>query len=113
MQDDMLKGFLNLTPHVVRVLKQDGSFMKIEPCGIVPRLSAQSVKVGTNLDVPIFKTVFGETKDLPNKRDNILLIVSAMVRTANPTRDDLVSPKELIRDDNGNIIGCEGFDVNL
>ena len=110
--NNIWKGFLNLTPHTVKVLNNDGSFVELKPCGIVPRISTESKLVGHCLNVPIFKTQFGETRDLPIEKQNIFLIVSAMIRSAHPDRKDLISPKGLIRDDNGSIIGCEGFDMN-
>lgn len=39
----------------------------------------------------------------------VYIITSMVVRTANPRRIDLLSPGELIRDDNGQPIGCRGF----
>jgi hypothetical protein len=110
--EDMLKGFVNLTPHDIKVVLASGYCKTIPTTGMVARVETESCQVGTCLSVPMFKTEFGKTENLPKQRENILLIVSAIVRNANPERRDLISPKGLIRDDKGNILGCEGFDMN-
>lgn len=40
-------------------------------------------------------------------------IVSRMVANALPNRKDLLVPNELVRDDQGNIIGCRSFEVRI
>lgn len=45
--------------------------------------------------------------------EGIYLLVSAMVREALPLRKDLVSPGQLLRDDDGNVIGCLGLVGNF
>jgi hypothetical protein len=110
--EDMLKGFVNLTPHDIKVVLASGYCKTIPTSGMVARVETESKQVGTCLSVPLFKTTFGNVQDLPEQRDNILLIVSAMVRNALPNRNDLISPKGLIRDGQGNVLGCEGFDMN-
>lgn len=40
-----------------------------------------------------------------------IYIVSRIVKQSVPDRDDVVVPDDLIRDDNGNIIGCRRFSL--
>jgi hypothetical protein len=49
--------------------------------------------------------------DLPPETGDIY-IVSNIVRQAFPDRKDLASPGDLIRDENGIVIGCKNLIVN-
>ena len=60
-----------------------------------------------NLGVKVVNKVFGKVENLPEKQDNVYLIVSSLVAQA-AKRDDLVVPNT-IRDENGKIIGCDSF----
>ncbi len=61
---------------------------------------------------PIVRVTFGDVVDLPEERPDTFLIVSAMVRSALPNRKDLASPGDLIRNDQGVVIGCKNLIIN-
>jgi hypothetical protein len=63
--------------------------------------------------IPVTKTVFGDTVDLPDQIDGTWLIVSAIVRMAHPDRTDLLSPGQQVRDDQGRVVGCKSLDGGL
>lgn len=95
----------NLTPHTVTI-----NGVTIEPEGTPARLKTTRERTGDICGIPIFKTELGAVENLPEKATSTILIVSRMVKDACPGRDDLFSPSGLIRDEGGNIIGCEGLE---
>lgn len=104
--------FINMCKHEIKVQQSDGTFKVIPPSGKVARCSQQSTIVSTHLGVDLIQTTFGEVEDLPEPSEGVLLIVSGMVRTALPNRKDLVSPGDMLRDEKGNVTGCNGFNCN-
>ena len=96
-----------MTPHAITVAGQT-----FNPSGTVARVSQSYYKCGSANGIPLYTGSYGETENLPAETD-ALIIVSAMVRLANPNRRDLASPAKFLRDASGNITGCEGLEVNV
>ena len=108
-----MKKIINLTPHAVNIVDKEGKIIKIfEPAGIVARCTQSTKIVGNIEDIPISQSVFGEVIDLPSQEKNTFFIVSRLVLSACKDRDDLLVPNELVRDENGNIIGCKSLANN-
>lgn len=108
----------NLTPHEVKIFKLNGTApdldVVIEASEAVARVSCEYIKVDKKVEgVDMYRTVFGEVTGLPDYSEGVYLLVSTMVREALPLRKDLVSPGQLLRDDNGNVIGCLGLVGNF
>lgn len=108
----------NLTPHEVKIFKLVGTVpdldLVIEEEEEVARVNCEYVKVDKKVEgVDMYRTVFGEVTGLPAYEEGVYLLVSAMVREALPLRSDLVSPGQLLRDDDGNVIGCLGLVGNF
>lgn len=97
----------NLTPHEIAI-----NGILIQPCGCVARCTERTINVGDFHGIPLVLRDYGEVEDLPEPEPDTLLIVSHMVRTAQPDRTDLASPGDLIRDADGRIIGCKNLVVN-
>jgi len=102
---------MNLTPHDVVIVGEDGSVVKTFPSTGLARLSSATEKVGEVDGVPITKTVFGAPEGLPDPVDGVLLIVSQTLKSAFPDRHDLVVPSELVRDSEGRVIGCRSLGI--
>lgn len=103
--------FVNLTPHTITVLNEDREVVRtIAPSVHYPiaRIGVAAKKVRDVDGVEIFETVYGED-NLPDPRDHVLYVVSLPVRLGRPGRRDLVSPGQLIRDENGQPVGCIGL----
>ncbi len=102
---------INMTPHKLNIYNDLGTkeVMTLEPCGIVPRCKQENVIVANYGGVPIYDMQFGEVIDLPEKKPTIYLVVSRLVKTAIPERDDLLCPGALLRNDKGQPIGCIGL----
>jgi hypothetical protein len=110
----MEKIIINLTPHAVKVIADDGSVVlelaKPVEGTTIPRVSVKAEEAFRVNGAIVRKTTFGAVEGLPEKRDGVYLLVSALVRTASG-RDDLVSPGELARDSEGKPVGCKGLTI--
>lgn len=108
----------NLTPHEVCIYKLNGVTpdldLVIEAGEEVARVSCEHMKVDKKVEgVDMYRTVFGEVTGLPEYSEGVYLLVSAMVREALPLRKDLVSPGQLLRNEEGQVIGCLGLVGNF
>ncbi len=101
---------VNLTPHSLNVVDVDGNVHEFVSVGLA-RCQTTSVQVGTEEGFALTRTVYGEVEGLPEPAPGTLYVVSALVRLAVPSRTDVVSPGELVRDANKAVVGCRGFSV--
>lgn len=104
---------LNLTPHTITLIDGARVLAALPPTGPVPRVSIDSEEIDAvtagGASWPIQGERLGAVHDLPPAAAGVLLIVSRMVMERCTDRDDLVTPTELVRDENGRIIGCRGL----
>ena len=116
-------NILNCTPHPVHLMNEENEVVATFPkCEIAPRLLENSEIIETLelqsphfvdiIQVPISKTSFGDVENLPAKSEGILLIVSRMILEACESRNDLIVPDGIVRNDKGHIIGCKSFARN-
>lgn len=104
---------INLTPHDINVISDTGNRITYPRSNTMARVFSTSTRVGQLEDgTPLFRTSYGEVEGLPDPQDNTIYIVSSMIRSRLPERTDLASPCGLVRDSDGNIIGCSGLDVS-
>lgn len=108
----------NLTPHEVKIFKLVGATpdldVVIEAGDLVARVSCEYIKVDKKVDgIDLYRPVLGEVTGLPEYSEGTYLLVSAMVREALPLRKDLVFLGQLLRDDEGQVIGCLGLVGNF
>lgn len=101
----------NCTPHTVKIVANDGALIKeFTPSGDVARLQPTTSVVGEVAGVPVTSTTYGEPIGLPEEKEGVGYIVSALLRTTLTQRSDLFSPGQLVRDSDGNVIGCKSLD---
>lgn len=98
---------VNLTPHEVNI-----GDLSIPVFGTAPRVTVEYNEWGTFNGIPLLVGSRGEVADLPAPQSGVLLIVSYQVRVAFPERTDLASPAQMVRDENGVIIGCRSLEIN-
>lgn len=102
----------NLTPHAVRIVLKDGTEHVYEPTDLA-RVSQESVIVGEIDGVEIVKIKYGQVEGLPDPDGETQYIVSFLTAQAafanGRTTDDLLLTADLIRDDEGRIVGCRQF----
>ena len=82
--------FLNLTPHEIVLVTEDGDRLAIPPSGTVARVEAEEESLGTfpvngDGDIPVVSRSFGKVKGLPKFQD-VPVLVSSMVLAAVPNR---------------------------
>lgn len=107
---ELCVGFVNLTPHDITIIDEDGNAWVIPKSGVVARCETTTVVVGRRGGIPITKTVFGDVVDMPAKRSGVYFIVSRIVAEAlRNHRFDVYVPNESVRDESGAIIGCRSL----
>lgn len=123
--------FVNMTPHVLNVFNGNGnkdladrSTLTLPPSGQSVRV-AQSFKVaGVVDDVTLYQATYGAvevvdnatkavTGGIPEPVEGTVYIVSGQALEAVKAlgRSDFAAPGELVRDDNGQPVGCNGLKV--
>lgn len=107
---------INLTPHAIMMVNSEGeTILTIEPSGTVARVTQSTEQLATvtidGLDIPVTQNTYGELVNLPEEKEGVALIVSAMVASAGEKlgRKDLFIPNETVRNDKGQIIGCKSL----
>lgn len=101
---------INLTPHTLNVQKHDGSYIELHPSGDVARVSVQYVPDTKYIlpEITVYVAKYGKVEGLPAPQYGVYYVVSGMVAAASP-RGDVLSPGDLVRDENGKPIGCKGL----
>lgn len=100
-----------MTPHALNVVCEDNNIMTIEPSGTVVRVSQKMELVADINGIPVYRSQYGELEGLPEPQVHTRYILSAMAAAAAKAagREDILSPGELIRDENGQPVGCRGL----
>lgn len=100
----------NLTPHILNIVAADGTVVNIEPSGIVPRISSSQEIVEVINGINVSHEVLGDVIDLPAPEEGVVLVVSRLVASAvSGTRNDVLVPGALLRNDQGQVIGANGL----
>ena len=101
---------INLTPHNIRLVREDGIEKNYPPSGKIARVDIQDQIAGALDGAPIrYGEVAGIT-GIPERKEDTVFIVSHFV-LQNSQRHDLIAPdtNNAVRDDKGNIIGVRGW----
>ena len=102
--------FVNLTPHDISLVV-NGKTTVFPKTDTVARCEVIRHKCNVIDGIPIYATRLGNAINLPPMEEGKLFIVSALVKDREYTRHDLVSPGNLLRNEAGVVIGCEGFNI--
>ena len=102
---------LTYTPHDINIIGEDGQVIRTYPSVGVARLKSETVRVFDLNGIPVTETIFGEPEGLPNRSFDVFYIVSGLIKSALTDRKDLLSPGELVRDDQGRVIGCKSLSL--
>lgn len=109
-EEEML---VNLTPHAISVLGEDGEVLMLSPSGQVARVTSSCTQVGALDGVPVVKTEYGTVENLPAPEAGKVFVVSVLVAQQCAGREDVVSPDtgpdSAVRDADGRIIGVKRF----
>lgn len=104
----MKTKIINTTPHDINVYEGDKIVRVIPPAGWTIRLEENTVDVGVLDGIPETETTYG-TADLPEEKEGVYYIVSAMVKKEFPNRRDLRVPARTVRNEKNQIIGCRSI----
>lgn len=105
-------NFINLTPHDLNIVGDDGVVVDIPKTGDVARVNVDRVKVGSVNGIDLFNSVYGDVVGLPDPVAGTIYVVSGLVRSAAAGRTDVASPGALVRDADGRPVGARGLDLN-
>lgn len=111
----MSRNFVNLTPHALNIRTTDGEMVTIAPSGKVARVGVKRVKVEELQGITIWGVEMGALEGLEGLvvGEGSVLITSLAAKTAVKAAFPaalVVSPGALIRDANGQPVGCDGLD---
>lgn len=106
------ENIINLTPHSLNIVTTDGNIVDLPSSGVA-RVASNKVMIGSVNGVGLYQEQYGDVEGLPSKYEdlNAFYVVSRLVANAVPDREDLLVPGELIRNDEGQVIGCRGLVV--
>lgn len=109
-----IEMIINLTPHAVNLLKDDGAVQTFESAGVA-RASQQMIEAGEIEGVRIVRTTFGAPVNLPDPQEGTFYIVSAITvssaRANGRTVSDLLYTADAVRDEQGRIVGCRALSL--
>ncbi|MEU3136978.1 hypothetical protein ABZ691_29945 [Streptomyces sp. NPDC006854] len=105
---------VNLTPHPVRLVAEDGTTLTELPPSPAPARRTESTTPEPPLDatgvtVPVVRLSFGPAVNLPPPAPGTAYVVSRPVAEAHPDRDDLFVPAHLVRNTDGITTGCRAL----
>lgn len=102
---------VNLTPHSVVALRDDGTVaLIVPPSGQVLRLPEVTAPAGEVEGVPVVRKTLDPAAELPPRVEGTYYIVSLAVAQV-ARREDFLVPDDLVRDEKGQVIGCRRFAV--
>ena len=103
----MFTKLINLTPHDVNLVGDDGLTVTIPAEDTPARASEQYTETGEHEGGhPRVKLSYGDVTGLPDPVQGTVYIVSNIVAVALPDRTDLVWPAGIVRGEGGVITGC-------
>lgn len=108
-----MSKIINMTPHNINI--QKGEQHCVLPSKGIVRVATRTEVSGfltdeeTGAIITVFKTEYGEVEGLPPYEEGVYYVVSGLVKAACPDRKDLLVPGKQIRNEAGQVIGCEGL----
>ena len=110
---------VNLTPHALDLLLEDGTSLKVPASGNLVRLKEtvekrESIVLADGKMVGVNAKTFGEIEGLPESKDGVIFVVSGIAGTTiwdllPDRRKDVFIPGNALRDSENKIIGCDGL----
>lgn len=105
--------FRNLTPHAIKVVREDGCETVFQPDPQGPaRVSVRTETLPAIVGFRLQQQAFGQVENLPEYDENTVLVVSALVLAQCKDRTDVVAPdtgRDAIRNDAGHVVAVRGF----
>lgn len=107
-----IMNILNYTPHVINLVREDGS-QEVIPSSGVARSQEIKNKVGEVNGFPVYVVTYGELTGLPEQADDTVLVVSGIAAYAAKAagRTDCRTVSDTVRNDAGQIIGAKALAI--
>lgn len=99
---------VNLTPHEVVLVTPWGN-VHVPPSGSIARVESIPRPLFRLGGVVVNAESYGDVAGVPPEQPGRYYLVSALVRLALPNRTDLLSPGQLVRDEQGRVVGCQSL----
>ena len=103
------KTIINLTPHSLTIFKNNCFERIVIPSSGIVRVVEEGAEIGGINGIPLYWKKYTKSEGLPEPKKDTYYFVSLIVAQANPHRKDLLLSNELVRDENGRILGCRSF----
>lgn len=104
-------AIFNLTPHKVNIVDEEGNVIKTFESEGVVRAAQEDIEIGMLEGIPIIESTFGKPFGLPDPSWGVYYIVSALAAKAaslsGRSTEDLLLTGRTVRNDDGQIIGCQ------
>lgn len=104
---------INLTQHTITFLGPSGEKVELPPSGAVARASLQRGQVAEvifgGLTIPVYKVLPAGQAIIPPAVPGVHYVVSRLVAEVCSDRDDLLVPDDLVRDEEGRVLGCRAL----
>lgn len=104
-------NWVNLTPHDITLLLPYTEPRVIKRSGDIARVSVTQDTIEFVEDIPIKKQHYSVVQGLPEPVEGVGYIVSSLIAQACPDRKDLYFPVDLVRDNNGKVVGSRALGV--
>ncbi|MCY9577942.1 hypothetical protein [Paenibacillus alvei] len=103
-------NIVNLTPHTINIMPDgtDGDVTSIPSSGEA-RATTTREHYGTINGIQVYRTKFGTVQGLPKPQKDTIFIVSSITAQAVPEREDVFIPDDIVRDEQGRVIGCRAL----
>lgn len=110
---------INLTPHALIIYGKDENCLQLAPSGSVARVKTTTAIIDEvvvdGVRINILNAIYGEVENLPIPQPGVCYIVSRVVlnaiRSHGDERSDILVPGIFVRDEHGNVTGCEGLSI--
>ena len=113
-------NIINLTPHSLNFVNNENNIFKTIASSWQARARQKDRQVDKIDWIPVYKTEYWELyykendkeKEIPEEQEGTIYIVSIITCQAAPDRDDFYIINDLVRGEDGNIIGAKGLSQN-
>ena len=102
---------VNKCPHELKLYDEAGVHVcDVKPTPPACRVGVEMKLVGRTWEgVPIYESEYTEIEGMPPRKKDVVYVVSGLVISACPERDDFFQPGDLIRNSKGGVIGAVGI----
>lgn len=116
LQKERNVKIVNVTPHPIHLKLEDGVELTFAPEKVPARCAEthqhlRTLDLEEGASVTVARKSFGKIENLPKPQKGVVYVASMLVAQAakHAGREDVVSPDGILRDDEGQIVGCTGF----